>query len=128
MEVETATGVSDCKLHLQFYLAIHKLAVETILQTKKVFVHTYAGPGKGYIGLRATPEDALERAQCVFRGKVDVNKASFDMLVIRFSGPGVAKYTTNIENEQHHFCSTLYSSTLYKLTYPNDSSGRDYGS
>ena len=122
MEVETATGVSGCKFHPLFYLAIHKLDVETILQSKKVLVHTYAGRGEGYIGLCTTQEGAMERARHVFSGNADVNMDTFRMLVIRFSGAGVAKYVRKIQDDGHQYCSTFY-----KITYPWDTSGKDHG-
>ena len=122
MEVDTVTAETKGKRELIVYLAVRKEDCEQIERTKKVYVHTYGGPRKCYVGLRESPDDALSRAASVFNGKLPVDKTSFDLLKLRFTEAGVAKYTLTTGNPMSY-----YSSTLHKLVYPNDTSLTDYG-
>ena len=65
------------------------------------FLHVKrAGPDAGYIGLRETVEDALERTE-LFHDKV--SKASHCVLQVTFSALGLAFYTKENSGPDHYF-------------------------
>ena len=96
-------------MSLSLFLAVHKDDKEQCVRSGSVPTR-YASPGNDIIGLRETPEAAIERYRLNF-GK-DVPKESLVILQLKFSAIGLSRFTVETCGPEHCF-----SSRLQKKTY-----------
>ena len=70
------------------------------------------GPDAGHIGLRESPQEALERTR-LFHDRVC--RDTHCLLRVRFTPLGVAHYAVRCQGQEYKFCPTLF-----KKTYKGD--------
>ena len=71
-------------------------------------------PGKDYIGLRVTPEAAMERYRLTFGDKVPTTELV--MLCVNFTEKGFAHFASDICDASHFFCPRLSKKTFNDST------------
>ena len=98
---------------LDFYVAVFGDDRAIVDSTGVVKARQVSG-SKNYIGLRESPEDALERGKQVYKGVEGVER---QMLVLRVasSNAGLGHFTKKCAGPDHAFVSVLH-----KCVYPND--------
>ena len=99
------------------YLVVHQDDVPACERSGCVQVRLVT-PGKDYIGLRVTPEAAMERYRKTFGDKVPTPELL--MLCLNFTEKGFAHFASDICDQAHFFCPRLSKKTF------NDSS-TDWG-
>ena len=71
-------------------------------------------PGKDYIGLRVTPEAAMERYRQTFGATVPTEKLL--VLCLNFTEKGFAHFASDICDQAHFFCPRLSKKTFNDST------------
>ena len=94
---------------LTVYTVVPREDKETCVTVNSCRVR-YVSRGKDYVGLRQRKQDAVERAEQIF--KRSVTKETDIFLKITFTAAGFAKYAT-FAMPQHHFVPKLSKSVYY---------------
>jgi hypothetical protein len=122
MEIESMVSLQMQDVAFEAFLAVHKDDHLTCESTGAVPRRLYSGNHKSYIGLRTDKTAAVERAVMLFGKKCHVQKDTILLLRIQFSYQGFTKYATTTLGYDEAF-----APMFYKITYPKDTSGTDYG-
>ena len=118
MEIEPVAPLQRPDVALEIFLALHP----GVLGTGVVPRRTYAATRKTYIGLRENRDAAVDRAMQLFDKGGLMERPTLRLLRIQFSHKGFAHYATRVRGPDEAF-----APMFYKIIYPNDTSGRDYG-
>ena len=95
------------------YLVVHQDDVPGCERSGCVQVRMVT-PGKDYIGLRVTPEAAMERYRLTFGDKVPTTELL--MLCFNFTEKGFAHFASDICDASQFFCPRLFKKTFNDST------------
>ena len=107
---------------LLFFWAVHPADYQGVVETGFVPRLDYAAEHDTYIGLSQNRDDAVARAMELFDEGSAMETGTILLLRIQFSHKGFAHYATRVLGPEEAF-----APMLYKIIYPYDTSGQDYG-
>ena len=122
MEIVPVAPLQRPDVALELFLAVHPDDHPGVLGTGVVPRRTYAATRKTYIGLREKRDAAVDRAMQLFDKGCSMERPTLRLLRIQFSHKGFAHYATKVRGPDEAF-----APMFYKIIYPNDTSGKDYG-
>ena len=94
----------------RFFLAVNSDDVDTCTKSNEVPRRLVGNCD--YIGLRVSPDEAMDRAKVIFKGS-PVDKSTHFILQIDFSEAGVAHYSFLSTGSDHFFATVLEKKTYY---------------